>query len=73
MKKGERMQKLSKETKKNKNEYINNYNKENTKRIQLRLKNDEYNEFIEKYEKLKNKISYKQLMFKGLDEFLKEN
>lgn len=67
------MQKLNKETKKNKNEYINNYNKVNTKRIQLRLKNDEYNEFIEKYEKLKNKISYKQLMFKGLDEFLKEN
>lgn len=66
------MQKLIEEVKKNKNEYINNYNKENTKRIQLRLSNKEYDEFMEKYEKLKTKITYKQLMFKGLDEFLKE-
>lgn len=65
------MQKLSEEAKKNKNEYIKKYNK-NTKTIQLRLSNKEYNEFMEKYEKLKTKITYKQLMFKGLDEFLKE-
>lgn len=67
------MQKLSEEAKKNKNAYINNYNKTKIRRINLAFKLDEYDEFIKKYELLENKKTYKELILQGLMEELKKN
>lgn len=67
------MQKLSEEAKKNKNAYINNYNKTKIRRINLAFKLDEYDEFIKNYELLENKKTYKELILQGLMEELKKN